>query len=190
MVAGNATPTARPERRVQCFFGAMIRTCGWPSAWCRERAHLPEDDLRVQAGLIMKPSTISGEPHDRTGARGRRRCPRVLEGAARGVPEHPGVALLVAQAGQCTCCAAEVGAPRCTGSDAGIYNADDIELRPHHRDLAGPDHRRPADQPDQRPRRGLQPHRQTHRPHRLRLPQPRRPTPPSTLSPASRNVYA
>ena len=30
----------------------MIRTCGWPSARRREWAHLPEDDLKVQVGLI------------------------------------------------------------------------------------------------------------------------------------------
>ena len=55
------------------------------------------------------------------------------------------------------------------------------QIRAHHRDLASPDHRRPADRPDQRPHRGLQPHRQARRTHRVRLPQPRQPTPPRTV---------
>jgi len=32
--------------------GAMIRTYGWPSAWWREQAHLPDEDLKVQVVLI------------------------------------------------------------------------------------------------------------------------------------------
>ena len=44
-----------------------------------------------------------------------------------GVPRHPRAALLVAQAGQCSCRAAEVGASRCARGAQRIYNAEDID---------------------------------------------------------------
>ena len=48
--------------------------------------------------------------------------------AVRGVvPRHPRAALLVAQAGQCSCRAAEVGASRCARGAQRIYNAEDID---------------------------------------------------------------
>jgi hypothetical protein len=62
-----------------------------------------------------------------------------------------------------------------------IIAARGHQLRPHHRALAGTYHRRDPDRVDQRPHRGLQPHRQARRAHRVRLPQPREPTPPRTV---------
>jgi hypothetical protein len=42
---GKKSKTGAPLKRLD---GAMIRTCGWPSARRRKWAHLPEDDLKVQ----------------------------------------------------------------------------------------------------------------------------------------------
>ena len=63
----------------------------------------------------------------------------------------------------------------------GLHSARSDPAGPHHRDLAGTHHRRPADRLVQRPHRELQPHRQACRTHRLRLPPPAEPTPPSTV---------
>ena len=71
--------------------------------------------------------------HDRPGARGRRRRAGVLERAARGVPRHPRAALLVPQAGQCACRAAEVGAPRRAGGAARTSTTPRTSTRPRSR---------------------------------------------------------
>ncbi|OAN36766.1 hypothetical protein A4X20_06110 [Mycolicibacterium iranicum] len=61
------------------------------------------------------------------------------------------------------------------------HSAVRIELFLYGGTEPSPDHRRAADWADQRPQRRLQPHRQARRAHRLRLPQPRQPTSPSTV---------
>ena len=53
--------------------------------------------------------------------------------------------------------------------------------RRNHRNLAGTNDAGHHHRPVQRPQRRPQPHRQTHRTHRVRIPQPRQPTTPSTV---------
>ena len=81
--------------------------CRRPQGARRAHRRLPGVDRvvgRSAAGL-------SPARDDRPGAGRRRRRARVLEGDARGVPRYPRAALLVPQASQCACCAAEIGAP-------------------------------------------------------------------------------
>jgi putative transposase len=67
--------------------------------------------------------------------RGRRRCAGLLESATRRLPADEGAALLVPQAGECPCCASEVGTSGRAGGDEGNLQ------RRGRRQGAGGDHR-------------------------------------------------
>ena len=70
---------------------------------------------------------------DRPSAGGRGRRARFLEGDARGVPSHPRAAVLVAQAGQRPCCAAEISASGRDRGDARTSTTPRTSTRPSSR---------------------------------------------------------
>jgi hypothetical protein len=90
----------------------------------RARRRPPRELRRI----VGRPAPLGQAARDAgPGARGRGRCAGVLEGAARGVPRHPGAAVLVAQIGNVLAALPKSVHKDAKAALAETYNAEDRE---------------------------------------------------------------